>query len=100
MLSPTCEQAVIEWPNGHRATLTSSEGRASWRAHDSPMQERLNFVLQACYDRDLSLERLARKCLAHDLCPPNGRLLAVHGDGSVDRRRTSRRAVALSGGWY
>jgi hypothetical protein len=72
--------AVVQWPDGHRATLFTSAERAYWQATEDDRLRKLNYILQVCYDSDLSVEQLARKCLAHGLCPPNGRLLTVQHD--------------------
>ena len=71
------DRAVIEWPDGSRATLRTAGDRASWGITGNERLGALNFVLRTCFDPELSIEQLARKCLAHDLCPPNGRIIAL-----------------------
>jgi hypothetical protein len=76
-----CNRALIEWPDGSRATLSSGADRVSWGAAGAERLGALNFVLRSCFDPELSVVQLARKCLAHDLCPPNGRIIATDRDG-------------------
>lgn len=81
MIPSYCSHAIAEWPDGRRATLLASEDRTYWLSTEDESLNRLNQVLRMCYDRDLSLEQLATKCLAHEFCPPAGRLVSIQRDG-------------------